>query len=495
MKSGTWLWICISGILFFSVLGLVSYFSEITYISSLSRKYIPMAPLTATCFLFLAFALILFNINKITKLKSTLIYSVSAVILIANAILLFDFIFVGNFNIEDILFPIHIINSGIPLFRISPATSFVFILAATDLALFTGLKTLIHKKRFTEYLSGSLSLLILVVSYIFSLAYLYGKPILYSMENIIPMAVSTSMSFLLYSVAILTLKRDYFPVKLLRLRSTHSMLLRFILPLSVIPVVLIQISLLFSFKDVEKSSVIITTTISIIIALTVGVLATFISRYLGKIIDRQKTIIDDSEKAIKMGEEKYLNLFRTMAQGVVYQDNEGKIIEANPASEKLLGLTFDQMQGRTSVDPRWRATDIDGNDLPGDRHPAMLALKNGTEVRNYIMGIYNPKADQQVWIIVNSIPIFRKGDEKPVQVFSTFLDITDLKNLNDEKQRLKDEFEQQVKDKTRELNQQIGELEHFFQVTIERELRMEELRKEIELLKKQMNNERNTQSF
>lgn len=495
MKSGTWLWICISGILFFSVLGLVSYFSEITYISSLSRKYIPMAPLTATCFLFLAFALILFNINKITKLKSTLIYSISAVILIANAILLIDFIFVGNFNIEDILFPIHIINSGIPLFRISPATSFVFILAATDLALFTGLKTLIHKKRFAEYLSGSLSLLILIVSYIFSLAYLYGKPILYSMENIIPMAVSTSMSFLLYSVAILTLKRDYFPVKLLRLRSTHSMLLRFILPLSVIPVVLIQISLLFSFKDVEKSSVIITTTISIIIALTGGVLATFISRYLGRIIDRQKTIIDDSEKAIKMGEEKYLNLFRTMAQGVVYQDNEGKIIEANPASEKLLGLTFDQMLGRKSVDPRWRATDIDGNDLPGDKHPAMLALKNGTEVRNYIMGIYNPKADQQVWIIVNSIPIFREGDVKPGLVFSTFFDITDLKKLNDEKQRLKDEFEQQVKDKTRELNQQIGELEHFFQVTIERELRMEELRKEIELLKKQMNNERNTQSF
>jgi PAS domain S-box-containing protein len=263
--------------------------------------------------------------------------------------------------------------------------------------------------------------------------------------------------------------------------------------LSVIPIVLIQISLLFSFKDVEKSSVIITTTISIIIALTVGVLATFISRYLGKIIDKQKTLIDDSEKAIKMGEEKYLNLFRTMAQGVVYQDSEGKIIEVNPAAEELLGLTFDQMQGRTSIDPRWKSIDMEGNDLPGDRHPAMLALKNGTEVRNFIMGVYNPKSDQQVWIIVNSIPIFSEGEEKPRQVFSTFLDITDLKKLNDEKQRLKDEFEKQVIEKTKELNQQISELEHFFQVTIERELRMEELRKDIELLKKQINNERNTQ--
>lgn len=492
MKSGTWLWICISGIIFFSVLGLVSYFSEITMISSLSRKYIPMAPLTATCFLFLAFALILFNINNITGLKSSLIYSVSAIILITNAFLLTDFMFFGNLKLEDILFPVHTINKGIPVFRISPATSFVFILAATDLGIFTGQKTLFLKRRFAEYLSGSLSLLILVISYIFSLGYLYGKPVLYSMENMIPMAVSTSVSFLLFSVAILTLKRDYFPVKFLRLRSTHSILLRFILPLSILPIVLIQISLLFSFKEVEISSVIITTTISIIIALTVGVLATFISRYLGKIIDKQKSIIEDSEKALRIGEEKYLNLFRTMAQGVVYQDSEGRIIEVNPAAEELLGLSFDQMQGRSSIDPRWRATDIDGNDLPGDRHPAMMALKNGTEVRNYIMGIYNPKSEQQVWIIVNSIPIFRGAEEKPKQVFSTFLDITGLKKLNDEKQRLKDEFEKQVIEKTKELNQRISELEHFFQVTIERELRMEELRKDNDLLKKQISNERNT---
>jgi hypothetical protein len=198
MKSGTWLWICISGILFFSVLGLISYFSEITLISSLSRKYIPMAPLTAACFLLLAFSLILFNINHLTRVKSVLLYSVSAIILITNAILIIDYIFVGNLNLEDILFPVQSINNGIPIFRISQATSSVFILLATDLALFTGQKTLVHKRRFAEYISGSLSLLILVVSYIFSLAYLYGKPILYSMENMIPMAVSTSISFLLF---------------------------------------------------------------------------------------------------------------------------------------------------------------------------------------------------------------------------------------------------------------------------------------------------------
>ncbi len=479
MKSATCIWICISGIIFLSVLGLVSYYSEITLISSLSRKYIPMAPLTATCFLFLSAAMILINKN-VTVLKSIIVYSILTVILILSAILLTDFSVAGNWKIEDVFFPIHTVNNGIPVFRISPATSFLFILAAIDLLLYLGHKTHVFKWKLTSYLSGSLSLLILFISYIFLLGYLYGKPVLYSMENIIPMAVSTSMNFLLFSVAVMTIKREYFPVKFLSLSNTHSILLRFIFPLSIIPIILIQVSLFFSFKEVDKSSVIITTTISIIIALTVGILATFISRYLGNIIDRQKTLIDDSEKVINMGGEKYLNLFRSMAQGVVYQDSDGKIIEVNPAAEELLGLWFEQMQGRSSIDPRWKAVDMDGNDLPGEKHPAMLALKNGAKVRNFIMEIYNPKSAPQVWLIVNSIPVFRETDDKPWQVFSTFLGITGLIKLNDKKQRLKGSFGKQVIEKAKELNQQIGELAHFSQVTIERELRMEVLRKEID---------------
>jgi PAS domain S-box-containing protein len=34
----------------------------------------------------------------------------------------------------------------------------------------------------------------------------------------------------------------------------------------------------------------------------------------------------------------YHNLFRTMTQGVVYQNAEGKIITANSAAEKIFGI-------------------------------------------------------------------------------------------------------------------------------------------------------------
>jgi C4-dicarboxylate-specific signal transduction histidine kinase len=63
------------------------------------------------------------------------------------------------------------------------------------------------------------------------------------------------------------------------------------------------------------------------------------------------------------------------------------------------------------------------------------------------------------------------------------LDITDQKNKEKELQQIQERLEKEVTEKTRELNDRIAELENFREATIERELRMEELRKEIEQLK------------
>ena len=51
-----------------------------------------------------------------------------------------------------------------------------------------------------------------------------------------------------------------------------------------------------------------------------------------------KTVIERkrAEETLQESEERYRTLFGTMAQGVVYQDAEGKIISANPSAEKIL---------------------------------------------------------------------------------------------------------------------------------------------------------------
>ena len=135
----------------------------------------------------------------------------------------------------------------------------------------------------------------------------------------------------------------------------------------------------------------------------------------------------NAELALKKSEEKFKNLFKTMAQGVVYQNTEGYITSANPAAQEILGLTLDQMQGRTSTDPRWKAIHEDGSEFPGDTHPAMISLKTGENIKNVIMGVFNPSSDSYRWINVNSTPEFKSGNKEPSSVYTTFEDITAAK--------------------------------------------------------------------
>jgi PAS domain S-box-containing protein len=138
-----------------------------------------------------------------------------------------------------------------------------------------------------------------------------------------------------------------------------------------------------------------------------------------------------TEDALQKSDQNYRTLFETMALGVVYQDADGRIVSANPAAERILGLTLDQMQGRTSVDPRWRAIHDDGSDFPGETHPAMVALGTGKEVRDVVMGVLDPRTREHKWIRIDAVPQFRPGEMKPFQVYTTFNDITGLRQTEE----------------------------------------------------------------
>ncbi|MFA4826149.1 MAG: PAS domain S-box protein [Methanoregula sp.] len=148
---------------------------------------------------------------------------------------------------------------------------------------------------------------------------------------------------------------------------------------------------------------------------------------LGETIRRKQ-----AEESLRESEERYRNLFETMTQGVVYQDSSGKITEANPAAESILGLSLDQMQGRTSVDPRWEAIREDGLAFPGDQYPSMAALRTGKPITGVTMGIRNPRDDRLHWIWIAATPQFLPGMTTPFRVYTTFTDITGRKAAEDE---------------------------------------------------------------
>lgn len=126
-------------------------------------------------------------------------------------------------------------------------------------------------------------------------------------------------------------------------------------------------------------------------------------------------------------EQHFRSVFAAMAEGLVYQAADGRIIECNEAAERILGLTRGQMEGRTSIDPRWQAIHEDGSDFPGEAHPAMMVLRSGAPVRDVVMGVRRPDGNL-VWILINAEPIRHSATAPPDAVVATFTDITAHKN-------------------------------------------------------------------
>jgi diguanylate cyclase (GGDEF)-like protein/PAS domain S-box-containing protein len=140
----------------------------------------------------------------------------------------------------------------------------------------------------------------------------------------------------------------------------------------------------------------------------------------------------EAEAALLASEAVHRSLFETIAQGVVFQDLDGRITAANPAAERILGLSLDQMQGRTSIDPRWCAVHEDGSPFPGDEHPAMMCLRTQTPVHDVVMGVDAPERGR-VWIQVNARPLFIEGVMH--EVYTSFEDITARTALAEELRR------------------------------------------------------------
>ena len=141
---------------------------------------------------------------------------------------------------------------------------------------------------------------------------------------------------------------------------------------------------------------------------------------LHEITDRKR-----AEDELRRSEARYRSVITAMAEGIVVQNAEGKIVACNLSANRILGLQEDQINGRFSTDPSWRAIREDGSLFPGEEHPSMVALKTNQSIRNVRMGLAKPN-HQVTWLSINAEPI-----AEPPGVVATFIDITETKQNED----------------------------------------------------------------
>jgi PAS domain S-box-containing protein len=121
-------------------------------------------------------------------------------------------------------------------------------------------------------------------------------------------------------------------------------------------------------------------------------------------------------------------LLSALDEGIVVMNAEAVILHCNRSAERILGLTAEEMAGRTTHDPRWQPIHEDGSPFPGDTHPVSVSLRTGQPQHNVIMGVRKPTGEL-TWISINSRALAYEGENKPYAVVASFTDITDQRRL------------------------------------------------------------------
>lgn len=178
-----------------------------------------------------------------------------------------------------------------------------------------------------------------------------------------------------------------------------------------------------------------------------------------------------ASEALSESEQKYRELFNGMTETVWVLDFDGSILDVNETAVKLLGYSKEEL-------------------LSG----GLMLIDSGLDW-NKIMHLVKTIPEDRIQIF-ETVHRTREGREFPVEIFSSVInhrkqkailsiarDITERKQTENELRSLKEDLEKKVEEKTRELRDRIEELERFHEATINRELRMKELREEINTMK------------
>lgn len=130
-------------------------------------------------------------------------------------------------------------------------------------------------------------------------------------------------------------------------------------------------------------------------------------------------------------EEKYRHLVENLSVGVVVHSADTSILLSNTRASSLLGLTMQQMQGKSAMDPYWKFFQENGLPLAFENFPVNQVINSGKAINDYIIGVRHSEFSELIWLLCTAYP---EKDEAGnlLQIVVTFTDITRHKQLEEE---------------------------------------------------------------
>jgi len=131
-------------------------------------------------------------------------------------------------------------------------------------------------------------------------------------------------------------------------------------------------------------------------------------------------------------------LFESPVLAIIYHTVDGTVTRASAKACEVLGLTHEQIIGRSVADPRLGTIGDDGSDLSGQAMPTVACLRTGEPVVDVPIGVQSLVTKKFRWFQVTAIPDFGPDGVEPVGALVVFSDITERREKGRRADRLLD---------------------------------------------------------
>ncbi len=127
-----------------------------------------------------------------------------------------------------------------------------------------------------------------------------------------------------------------------------------------------------------------------------------------KLVEEFKTTleqkVEERTRELAAKETQLKALFSALPVGVALIGSRGDILQANEVTENILGLSADEFLRHSLKSSKWRIVRPDLTPMPVEEYPASRALAGEGEIKNVLMGVYQPSG-RLIWISVNAAPM------------------------------------------------------------------------------------------
>ena len=159
-----------------------------------------------------------------------------------------------------------------------------------------------------------------------------------------------------------------------------------------------------------------------------------------------------AEEALRESEQHLRLLVQHLQAGVVVHGPDTQVVFANEQASRLLGLSVDQITGKTAIDPAWRFIREDETVMPLEQYPVQRVLVTLRPIYDLVIGIERPATRDRAWALASAFPEL-DAHERLSQIVVTFADITARKLAEAELSQHRHHLEDLVATRTAELAQ------------------------------------------